>query len=425
MVDDSKMICDCNSRQVFLLASIFFSILIITELLNFHQNVFGRSQVLGKTYQISHQLTYGSPLEKLNPEPDTVGQSDESGNVDFKEGVNVSSAWKVSDNNNCTPIFRIVFLKTHKTASTTTASIFERFSFYHNLTFALGKGNHVISSKKLFTRKMVVEYSKLPNKTFHMLTNHARYNRREMDLAVPNATYITILRKPEDQLESAYGYFEMHRGMNISDVSNSFNIFIENANLFYRKKNYTHWEQSRNGMIFDLGLEHSDDEMEDKIKDKILQIDREFDLVMIQEYYDESLILLKKLLCWDFENILYLPLGVRSQSHRHKRDNDTKEKIRKWSHGDWLLYDHFNRSFWVKVEDYGFSSFKKDLQHFRTLNREVYDECVNPNKLDVRDSRVEKLTVKNNSSRCKYLKTGDVTFTKMFKKSMKKRFGEP
>lgn len=329
-----------------------------------------------------------------------------------------------SENNICDPIFRIVFLKTHKAASTTTAAIFERYGYYRNLTFAFRGGEKVFSARVPFTRALVAKYPGLTNNTFHMLTNHARYNRKEMELVIPNATYITILRKPEDQLESAFGYFEMYRGMKIAEKPNPFKTFIENAASFYKNKSYAHWELSRNGMLYDLGLDHRNDEDESIIRDKILEIDRDFHLVMIQEYYDESLILMRKLLCWEFEDILYLSRGVRSASHRFKVDIELKEQVRQWTRGDVLLYNHFNRTFWKKVQDYG-PSFGSDLQYFRELNQGVYEECVMENKFDKTDKRVDKLTLKTNSEKCKTLMLGDVTFTKILTKSMATRFGKP
>ena len=41
-------------------------------------------------------------------------------------------------------------------------------------------------------------------------------------------------------------------------------------------------------------------------------IKREMYFVLITEYMDESLVLLKRKWCWDMEDILYLPAKVRT-----------------------------------------------------------------------------------------------------------------
>ena len=51
---------------------------------------------------------------------------------------------------------------------------------------------------------------------------------------------------------------------------------------------------------------------------KINEIDETFDLVLLTEKYNESIILLKDLLCWDYNDLRGLTLNV------HKR---TKSKI--------------------------------------------------------------------------------------------------
>ncbi|PIK57633.1 putative galactosylceramide sulfotransferase isoform X2 [Apostichopus japonicus] len=225
----------------------------------------------------------------------------------------------------CSPIQRIVFLKTHKTASTTMASVFERYGYYRNLTFAVGK-RHVLSFEYKFSRGNVMKFPKMKGKPFDMLTNHARYSREEMNAVVPNATYITILRKPEDQVDSAFGYFEMYRGMKIGSEPNPLETFMDDPMKYYKGHKYHMWQLSRNGMLFDLGLDHKYDEDDQKINEKIKELAGEFDLVLISEYLDESLLLMKKLLCWEYTDIVYLSSGIRSKSHRYDKDRDLRNK---------------------------------------------------------------------------------------------------
>lgn len=315
----------------------------------------------------------------------------------------------------CTHPKRIVFLKTHKTASSTTASILQRFGFSRNWTFAVGKG-HVIARSNLIRPSDIYEYPGMGGKTFDILTNHARYNRETLEMFLPGATYVTILRKPEDQLESAFSYFGMYRGMQLKSSKNPLKSFMEDPYYYYKEKHYFNKERSRNGQLYDLGFDHRDDENETRINMKIDQLDKEFDLVMITEYFDESLILLKKQLCLDYDDIVYISKGVRRENMRFEKNEDIVKKMKRWNHGDYLLYQHFNETFWKKIKDYG-PSFEDDKNRFRRLNEKVLSECVD------RNSKI-KFYLKNNTEKCETLRRSDSDFTKLIKKSMAARFGK-
>ena len=46
------------------------------------------------------------------------------------------------------------------------------------------------------------------------------------------------------------------------------------------------------------------------------ELDRQFDLVLILEYFDESLILLQNLMCWSTEDLVYLKQNERISKGR-------------------------------------------------------------------------------------------------------------
>ena len=59
----------------------------------------------------------------------------------------------------------------------------------------------------------------------------------------------------------------------------------------------------KNQLLFGLGTTSL--EMEDpvKVEEKIATYDSQFDLVLITEYFEESLVLLADLLCWDLSDV--------------------------------------------------------------------------------------------------------------------------
>ncbi|PIK41289.1 putative galactosylceramide sulfotransferase isoform X2 [Apostichopus japonicus] len=218
----------------------------------------------------------------------------------------------------------------------------------------------------------------------------------------------------------AFGYFEMYKTINKTDGETPLEAYMNDPKKYWKKLKM--WQLSRNGQLFDLGFEHEFDEDGVKLEGAIQDLDEELDLVLISEYYDESLILLRKLLCWDYEDILYISAGVRSSSHRFQKSDELIAKIKKWNHGDVLLYDHFNRTFWKKVDAYG-KDFQRDLNFFRRLNQEVFDQCIDSKKLDRKDTREDKFVLKNNTERCTRILRADIEYTKLIRTYMKKKYG--
>ncbi|QQP34656.1 Galactosylceramide sulfotransferaselike [Caligus rogercresseyi] len=103
-------------------------------------------------------------------------------------------------------------------------------------------------------------------------------------------------------------------------------------------------------MLRDLGLPPKDLDKPEAIQSKIEEVDKNFDLIMIAEHFDESLILFKELLCWSFDDITNLKLNSRnSESKERIFHHTTKEKarssLRNWLRGDFMLYEYFHEKF--------------------------------------------------------------------------------
>ncbi|XP_077991578.1 galactosylceramide sulfotransferase-like [Glandiceps talaboti] len=126
-----------------------------------------------------------------------------------------------------------------------------------------------------------------------------------------------------------------------------------------------------NRQFFTFGLSGYDNET--TIDIKLRKLDKELDLVMLTEHYDESLVLLKKLMCWEFEDIVYQPMKV----HKSEQPPITQEMmniIRKVSAPEVKLYDYFNRTFWKRVERYH-GNFEEDLTKFHSVKKDVEKQC--------------------------------------------------
>ncbi|XP_077868862.1 galactose-3-O-sulfotransferase 2-like [Saccoglossus kowalevskii] len=317
----------------------------------------------------------------------------------------------------CNTFTRVVFIKTHKTASSTTASIIQRFGYTRNLSFVVPSRTQIISSTSGFNRSMLNSRKYPPlngGKHYDILTNHVRYNRHEMEAVIPNATYITILRHPVNQIVSAFSYFRWAQVINrYHGNKNALVTFMENPAKFPKYK-MRFWWQSHNGQLYDLGFRNNYANITDDVIHKYIEIlDKEMDLVLITEYFDESLLVLKKQLCWSMDDIIYIPKGVGTS--RHILTQQTRDRIMQWNRGDFLLYEHFNRTLWEKITDYG-PAFERDLQQFRDKRHTTMEECVDPSVMNTKDPRERKYVLKSNAAdKCINMWLSDVRFTALIR----------
>ena len=134
------------------------------------------------------------------------------------------SIFEDSTKKQCKPVKNVIFLKTHKTGSSTIINIIQRFAHQNNLTVALPDKNHFLGWPNLFNESYIFEHSKY--KTYNIICNHAIFHRERMlTIMESNDTkIITIIRDPLYQFESAavyYGFrsiFKLNREINILDA---------------------------------------------------------------------------------------------------------------------------------------------------------------------------------------------------------------
>ncbi|XP_022798750.1 galactosylceramide sulfotransferase-like isoform X1 [Stylophora pistillata] len=274
----------------------------------------------------------------------------------------------------CFPVQHILFLKTHKTGSSTMANIFFRYGNSKNLTFVLSPGTLLGWPHKFHITHPLRLFSKAPN----ILCSHARFNKEPMNWLFPKETskYVTILRNPVDNFESVFNFAQLGKSLGFGDNLDGLERFLTKGIDFNRTHNGLMSHLARNPMMFDLGLNYKFYQNLTAVQKYVRFLDKEFDLVMIMDYFDESLVLMKRLLCWELEDILYVKLNARLDKEIARNLSKTvQENIKRWNMADVLLFDHFNATFWRKVKMEG-PSFNDDLIAFRRRKEETKRLCL-------------------------------------------------
>ena len=324
-----------------------------------------------------------------------------------------------------------MFLKTHKTGSSTITNILNRYADLRELRVALPAIGLFRFRWPLPFHWSAVDLWRMNGETANVLCNHARYNRPSMNLVMKgNTKYITILRNPVDQWESTFNYMEFPSYLNLSYDATPMETFLSNPHAYLRRmairlKTFPEsMNLARNGMFFDLGMAPRVYGNIKAIKRAIEIVDRDFAFVLIMEYFDESLVLLKREFCWDLDDILYVRFNQRhGRNATNQLPEHLSERIRAWNRADVLLYEHFNKTFWQKIRSHG-AAFYRDLEEFRIKNAKMQDECVAEEeatetafrlKGKIRSFKLRPAVDRFNKYFCQKMLTNEIDYIKYFR----------
>ncbi|KAG5835159.1 galactosylceramide sulfotransferase-like [Anguilla rostrata] len=275
----------------------------------------------------------------------------------------------------CRPKVDIMFLKTHKTASSTVLNILLRFGEKHGLRIALPHGRNDFFYPRAFERWQVEGYR--PGLCFNIIGSHMRFNAAEVArLLPPQAAYITILRDPARVFESSFHYYGRLVPLTWTIPGrDKLAEFLRQPRRYYRPGGYNAFFL-HNLQLFDLGYDHALGPEDSQVGLAISHIEQRFQLVLLAEHFEESLVLLRDALCWEAEDLQFFRLNMRKEAAVSPLSAEQRERARQWNGADWRLYRHFNASFWARVEAFGHARMRREVQELRQRNRRLADACI-------------------------------------------------
>ncbi|XP_078668653.1 galactose-3-O-sulfotransferase 2-like [Branchiostoma floridae x Branchiostoma belcheri] len=286
-----------------------------------------------------------------------------------------------SSSSNCSPRKTFVWIKVHKSGSSTTTPLFQKYAYFHNLTVMMPAHGGPILSWPIPPREGL--YVKPRTGVYNALYQHSRYNKTWMEARFPPDTaYLAIIREPFSHFKSCFNYYHVSRVMKTKKTSHSTNplqTFLKNP-WPYKTEALSYgvrFDKTRNAQAFDLGypLEKSDDL--DWARRYIDQLEQDFLLVMILEHLEESIVLLRRLMCWELKDVI-LRSGTsnsRNYSFKHYQPTRTEtETYRQYSAVDFMMFQRFNQSLWRKIRAQG-DDFFGEVRHYRAVCAQVREFC--------------------------------------------------
>ncbi|KAK3736171.1 hypothetical protein RRG08_006209 [Elysia crispata] len=288
---------------------------------------------------------------------------------------------------------QVVFAKVHKAASSTVQNILLRFAMARNLSVLLPTGGPVISQTTSKIKREKVIPSIEGKELYDILCSHVLYEEEEINKYFPKSAFrVAIIREPMKQALSALTYYTVTwavkelKGGYDKHKTDPITGFLKHPEDFSGgKKCPSPLSFVSNRMSYDLGLEVSNaEEMEEngtKIQTFLKKLETEFNLVLISDYFESSMILLKRSLNWSMKDIIYIKVNemlLDKDSVWRKKPKLTPAQLlafRRCNKLDYVLYEHFLPIFHDKVEREPL--FEEEVAAYKRVLKSVSDFCHN------------------------------------------------
>merc|ERR1711997_1222081 len=144
------------------------------------------------------------------------------------------------------------------------------------------------------------------------------------------------------------------------------------------------------------------------------EVEQTFDLVMMADRFDESMILMKDLLCWDYEDIVNFKLNARKESKKVELSDEARSELRKYLASDYRLYDYFQKIFQQKLNKFGKTRMEQELRILRNANNNMKTKC----------GLVAYKTQQESDSQCKNFAISEMNFIEELREIQADRAGE-
>ena len=191
-----------------------------------------------------------------------------------------------------------------------------------------------------------------------------------------DAVYIGILRDPFQQFKSIVNYMQPPYIFNISE-KRPVHEYLKDP-LTHERVNINggprySWVNNRQAVEFGFPDHVVLNKPRDAINEYIQKLDKKFNLVLIAEYFDESMILIRRMFNWGIKDVLFTNKHVRGWDRKATLPKaDDRVRLRDWLSVDYALYNFFFKRFWRQIKAAG-PDFFEEVLYFKGIRAEVED----------------------------------------------------
>ncbi|CAH1264573.1 GAL3ST1 [Branchiostoma lanceolatum] len=215
--------------------------------------------------------------------------------------------------------------------------------------------------------------------TINVFSRPARYDREIMKEMFPeNARYITMLRRPIHRFAADFVSSRLDKHFNTTAKAESPKMYLDNPEYWESQKTTSYCTRNCMSAVLGLPLDETMDMRDFQATlDAITQLDSDFALVLIYEYLDQSLVLLKRHMCWGVTDIMHYVATTPLPKKETLARLSTEEHIRNFrrvNSVDYLVYDYFNQTLWRRIKAEG-PDFHKEVENFRNIQSQVAKYC--------------------------------------------------
>lgn len=281
---------------------------------------------------------------------------------------------KAVDARPCPPI---LYIKTHKTGSSTMANIIHRMIERRNLTVMFPSDGALLGYPFDFPGRAQISLYGQPDHQFDVICNHAVYNPLMYSYLKPHPFVVTSLRLPTELIISAKSFFVCFKDMEWEEFLNTLESLEAGSQPEALKWPLTF--RFKNMQAFDLGWydfvgNRTDFDSNDiKISEWREYLDKDIESVILAEYFDEGMALLRQKLPVDIEELTYI--RMKDNKAKVAPTESQLQRVALLSNVDRSLYAHFNRSFWQEWFSSNVSQLELDVAALRHLNQQLELAC--------------------------------------------------
>eukprot|EP00440_Ansanella_granifera_P036302 gb/GFBE01039392.1/.p1 GENE.gb/GFBE01039392.1/~~gb/GFBE01039392.1/.p1 ORF type:complete len:386 (+),score=63.81 gb/GFBE01039392.1/:1-1158(+) len=271
------------------------------------------------------------------------------------------------------PIPPIAFMKMQKAGSSTINNIFHRMGERRGMSFFLPWDNANLGYPGAFPGEPDGQISGGPDNQFDMIIDHAIFSEPMYRAYMkPMPFFTTILREPLSQQISVFNYFYKFKRLGWEGFLQS----LETGSVPHECRNQQAqvlgWYQAvHNTMAYDNNTAAVDGFIR-----TLAPAFEDAGLVMLLEYFDESMVMLSKRLRVDLRELATPALNENTGEKIYPTDEQTL-RLQQANAVDLQLYKYYNSSFWrMWGADNGVNSLSADLQQMTILNERLEAKCL-------------------------------------------------